>query len=515
MNINVKQGSIQTADADTIIVNLFQGHTNLHGATGAVNSALDGAITDLIGGGDLRGKLGEVATLYPRGAIPARRVIVAGLGKIEEFGLEAVREASAAAIKKAQALGATNVVSIVHGGGVGNLNLRDAAQALVEGSVLALYKYPARRKKEEDDRAAEIASLTLLEIDENKIEQIEAGVEIGRAATESVYLTRTLVNHPSNIITPSALAETAQKMCAEVGLKFQVLEEAEMRQEGMNLLLAVTQGAVEPGKFIIMEHAPQAQAADAPIVLVGKGIAFDTGGYSLKSGAGMVGMKGDMGGGAAVIGAMRAAAQLNLPLRVVGLVPTVENVVSATAYKPNDVFTAKNGVSVEIISTDAEGRLILADALCYADTFNPALVIDVATLTGGKVVAFGSRTSALFTTDDELCHQLRSAGQKADEAVWRMPLDSTYDRQLKSEVADIKNSGGRKASSITAARFLAHFIGDWPWAHLDIADGEFYRPGLDYTPRRYIPQGATGLPTRTLIEFLRHRAETPPLPPNL
>ncbi len=507
MNINVKQGSIQTADADTIIVNLFLGHTDLHGATGAVNSALDGAITDLISGGDLRGKLGEIATLYPRGAIPARRVIVAGLGKVEEFGLEAVREASAAAIKKAQALGATNVASIVHGGGAGKLDLRDAAQALVEGSVLALYKYPFPHKKEQDDSVSEIASLTLLEVDENKIEQIKAGVEIGRAATESVYLTRTLVNHPSNIVTPSALAETARKMCAEVGLKFRVMEEAEMRQEGMNLLLAVTQGAEEPGKFIIMEHAPKAQAADAPIVLVGKGIAFDTGGYSLKSGAGMVGMKGDMGGGAAVIGAMRAVAQLNLPLRVVGLVPTVENVISATAYKPNDVFVARNGVSVEIISTDAEGRLILADALCYADTFNPALVIDVATLTGGKVVAFGSRTSALFTTDDDLCHQLRSAGQKADEAVWRMPLDPAYDRQLKSVVADIKNSGGRKASAITAARFLAHFIGNWPWAHLDIADGEFHLPNLDYTPRRYVQQGATGVPTRTLIEFLRRRAQ--------
>jgi len=394
LNINVKQGSIQAANFDTIIVNLFLGHTDLHGATGAVNGALDGAIVDLINGGDLRGKLGEIATLYPRGVIPSRRVIVAGLGPIEKFDFEAVREASAAAIKKAQALSATNVASIVHGGGVGKLDLRNAAQALVEGSVLALYKYPSPHKKEQDDKVSEIASLTLLEIDENKIEQ-----------------------------------------------------------------------------------------------------------------AGMVGMKGDMGGGAAVIGAMRAVAQLKLPLRVVGLIPTVENVISATAYKPNDVFVARNGVSVEIISTDAEGRLILADALCYADTFNPAAVIDVATLTGGKVVAFGSRTSALFTTDDDLCHQLRIAGQKADEAVWRMPLDPAYDRQLKSEVADIKNSGGRKASAITAARFLAHFIGNWPWAHLDIADGEFHLPNLDYTPRRYVQQGATGVPTRMLIEFLRRRAE--------
>ena len=502
MKLNVKQGNIQTAVADAIIVNLFQGHSGQKGATGAVNSALNGAIADLVNSGDLRGKSGKVVTLYPRNAIPARRVIVAGLGKAEEFNLEAVREASAAAIKRAQKLGATNVVSIVHGGGIGKLNVQDAAQALVEGSLLALYKYPLKKEK---DAPPEIASLTLLETDAGKLPAIKKGVEIGRITAESVSLARTLVNHPGNIITPSALAEAARQMSAETGLAFRVMEEDEMRQEKMNLLLAVTQGATEPGKFIIMEHKPDAQAADAPIVLVGKGIAFDTGGYTLKSGAGMLGMKGDMGGGAAVIGVMRAAAQLNLPLHVVGLVPTVENVVSATAYKPGDVFTARNGVSVEIISTDAEGRLILADALCYADTFNPAAVIDVATLTGGKAVTFGARISALFATDDELCHQLRIAGQKADELMWRLPLDPAYDRQLKSIVADLKNSGGRKASAITAARFLAHFTGNWPWAHLDIADGEFYQPTLDYTPRSYLQQGATGVPVRALIEFLRQQ----------
>jgi len=273
----------------------------------------------------------------------------------------------------------------------------------------------------------------------------------------------------------------------------------------MAVLLAVTQGASQPAKFIVMEHKP-VEVADpkaGPVVLVGKGVAFDTGGYSLKPPASMVSMNGDMGGAAAVIGAMQAVGRLNLPLHVVGLVPTVENVVSATSYKPNDVFVAKNGVSVEIISTDAEGRLILADTLCYAGTLNPAAVIDVATLTGGKVVALGDRTNAVFASDDRLCETLLVAGQECGEPLWRLPLDPAYDRQLKSDAADIKNSGGRNASAITAARFLAHFTDDWLWAHIDIAGSEFYSNGPDQTPRSYLTKGATGMPLRTLVAWLR------------
>jgi leucyl aminopeptidase len=217
----------------------------------------------------------------------------------------------------------------------------------------------------------------------------------------------------------------------------------------------------------------------------------------------MVGMKGDMGGAAAVIGAMQAVAHLKIPLHVVGLVPAVENMISAAAYKPNDVFIAKNGVSIEIISTDAEGRLILADALCYADSLKPIAVIDVATLTGGKVVALGNRFQALFVNDDRLNDRLLAAGQRVGEPLWRMPLDPAYDRQLKSEVADLKNTGGRAASAVTAARFLAYFVGDWPWAHLDIAGSSLYSNGPEQTPRSYLTKGGTGAPLRALVDCLR------------
>jgi len=506
LKIKVEQAAIQTVAADAIIVNLFQGVTEPSGATGVVDKALNGAIRELIEGSDLRGKSGETAVLYPRGAIPARRVIVVGLGKADGFDLEAVREASAVAIKLARKLGARNVATIVHGGGIGGLNLAEASQAVVEGSMLALYKYDAPRAKPEDEAGSEtdIETLNLVEFDAAKIGQVESGAKTGQIIAEAVYLARDLINRPSNIVTPTAIAEAAQQMCDEVGLGCQVMDEAWMREQHMGALLAVTQGAAEPAKFIMMEHKPAGTTQAGPVVLVGKGVTFDTGGYSIKTSEGMVGMKGDMGGAAAVIGAMRAVAQLELPLHVVGLVPAVENMIGPTAYKPNDVFMAKNGVSIEIISTDAEGRLILADALCYADTLKPVAVIDVATLTGGKMIALGNRTNALFVNDDRLNEKLLAAGQRMGEPLWRMPLDPAYDRQLKSEVADLKNTGGRYGSAVTAARFLAHFVGDWPWAHLDIAGSSLYSSGPDQTPRSYLTKGGTGIPLRTFIDYLRN-----------
>ena len=506
MNIVVQQGGIQSVDADTVIVNLFQGVTHPGGATGAVDRALNGAITEVIAGGDLKGKPGETVVLYPRGAMPAQRVIVVGLGRADKFDLEGVREASGGAIKQAAKLGAKNVATIIHGGGIGGLDVTAATQAVVEGSMLAMYKYDApRRKKDEDDDPEPPETLTLVEFDQSKLEAIRAGAQAGQAIAESVYLARTLSNQPSNVATPSAIAEAAQKAAAEAGLRCDLLDEAQMRDLGMNALLAVTQGATQPAQFIIMKYEPPQAQTRRPVVLVGKGVAFDTGGYSLKPPNSMLGMKGDMSGASAVIGAMRAIGLLKGDVPVVGLVPTVENVISATAYKPNDVFIAKNGVSIEIISTDAEGRMILADALCYADAFNPAAVIDVATLTGGKVIALGERTNGLFCDDESLRESLLAAGKIVGEPLWPLPLDPVYDRQIKSDVADIKNSGGRTASAVTAARFLAHFVGEWPWAHLDIAGSEFYSGGPEQTPRSYMTKGATGTAVRTLVEFVRHQ----------
>ncbi|GAB4422649.1 MAG: leucyl aminopeptidase [Anaerolineae bacterium] len=504
MKVSVQQGGIQAVSADAIIVNLFEGVTRPAGATGVIDRALGGLISEVIAAGDLRGKMGETVTLYPRGAIPARRVIVVGLGPADKFDMEGVREASGAAIKQARRLGASSVATIIHGGGIGGLEIGPAAQAVVEGSLLALYQYDGAPAQADDSRNA-IESLALVEFDESKIAAIEAGAQAGQVIAEAVSLARTMVNRPPNQMTPTLIAQTAQQMCADTGTTCLVLDENDMRNEGMGALLAVTQGAAEPAKFIIMSHKPANAANNQPIVLVGKGVAFDTGGYTIKTQAGMSTMKGDMAGAAAVIGAMQAVARLQLPLHVVGLVPTVENMISGSAYKLNDVFTAKNGVTIEILSTDAEGRLILADALCYADGLNPAAVIDVATLTGGKVVALGARTIGLFANPQAgaLAEAVQAAGNRVGEPAWPLPLDPAYDRQIKSDVADLKNTGGRQASAVTAARFLAHFTGDWPWVHLDMANNEFHGSGPEYTPRSYLTRGATGWPVRTLVELLR------------
>ncbi len=505
MEIKIQQGDIRGAAADAIIINLFADVSKPAGGTGAVDAALDGAIQEVIESGDITGKLGETLVLYPRGVIPAKRIIIVGLGSRDGLNLESVREAAGAAIKQARDVGAQDVATIVHGAGIGGLTVEGASQAVVEGSLLALYEYDAPKTINKGDGKA-VETLTLLEFDAMKIDQIEAGAADGEATAEGVYLARTLINQPSNVATPSAIANAAVKMSRSVGIQATAHDEKWMREQKMELLLSVTQGAREQAKFIVMEHKPKGAKNRQPIVLVGKGVAFDTGGYSLKPSASMVGMHGDMGGAAAVIGAMNAIGRMGLPLYVIGVVPTVENVVSATAYKPNDVFVAKNGVSVEIISTDAEGRLILADALCYADTLEPQAVINLATLTGGKMVALGHRTQALFCNDDDLCAGLISAGAESGEPLWRMPLDSAYDRQLKSLSADIKNTGGRMASSVTAARFLAHFVGDWPWAHIDIAGGEKWGNTADETDRSYLTKGGTGVMVRSLVEYVRRLA---------
>ncbi|HMR63061.1 MAG TPA: leucyl aminopeptidase [Anaerolineae bacterium] len=506
--VTVTSGGIQTTQADAIIVNLFEGVTQPAGATGVVNQALAGAIAELIQLGDFQGKLGETAVLYPRGAIPARRVIVVGLGPAKTFDLEGVREASGAAIKQARTLGAAHVATIIHGGGLGGLDLTAAAQAVVEGSLLALYRYnaPGIKQAEKKKEAHQIEQLTLIEFDAGKIAAIQAGATSGEAIAAAVWLARDLVNQPSNVATPRAIVAAAEAMAAEVGLACRVLDEAALRQEGMNLFLAVTQGASEPTKFLILEHKPEGATERRPIVLIGKGVTFDTGGHDLKILESMVRMKGDMAGAAAVIGTLQVAATLGLPRHIIGLAPLGENRLSDTAYKPSDVFTAKNGVSVEVTSPDSEGRLLLADSLCYADSLQPEAVIDVATLTAGKMYALGYRTSALFATDDHLSEALLAAGQKGGEPLWRLPLDPAYDRQLASEVADVKNEGGKWGSAVNAARFLTHFVADWPWAHLDIAAGEFYDDSPWHTPRSYLTAGATGLPLRTLVEFLRSRS---------
>lgn len=495
MEIKVKVGAIQEQDADAIIVNLFEG-ASPGGATHAVDQATNGAISELIEGGDFTGKAGKVAVLYPRGLVPARRVVVVGLGKQADFSLEIVRRATATAVRKARDLGAESVATILQGAGAAGLSVEAAAQAIAEASLLGLYDW--RGLKTGQDEAGAIETLHVVVFEEADREAAEAGVQVGQAIAEGTILTRNLVNTPSNIATPTYLAEVAAQIAERFDMRLQVMEREEIQEMGMGAFTGVAQGTHEPPKFIVLEHNPDPNADT--VVLVGKGITFDTGGISLKSSQNMGLMKSDMAGAGAVLGAMQVVGGLGLPLHVVGLAPATENMPGGSAAKPADVVTALNGKTIEIINTDAEGRMILADALCYAGRYKPVAVIDLATLTGASVVALGrGMAAAVFCEDEHLRKQLLDAAAETHERLWHLPLYPEYKKAMESDTADIKNSSGERTAGVgTSAMFLRQFAEGYPWAHLDIASMAMTKEGNPYTTK-----GATGFGVRLLAQFLR------------
>jgi leucyl aminopeptidase len=505
MEIKVRAGSIEATDDELIIVNLFEGVGTPGGATGAVDKALGSVIAEAVAAGDFRGKKGEIVLFYARGAIPARRVLVVGLGLEDTFTLETVRWASAAAARKARDLGATSFSSIVHGGGAGGFPLDVAAQAVVEGTILGLYRYQELKNKAPERPDPE--QFTLVEFDQSKVPAVEAGALVGEVVADAACLARDLVNRPGNYATPTDLADLAMDIASEFDtMRCQVLNEQDTAELGMGAFLGVAQGSDEPATFIIIEHNPGREDLDT-VVLLGKGITFDTGGISLKPVERMDRMRGDMAGGAAVLAALYAVGILALPLHVVGLVPATENMPGARAYKPGDVLAAMNGKTIEIISTDAEGRLILADGLAYASRFEPKAVVDLATLTGACSVALGRGTAAgVFSTDNGLLARLQAASQASGERIWHLPLYDEYLDKLQSLTADLSNSGGRFGGVGASAMFLKQFAEGFPWAHVDIAPMSFEeRPD---TPKRpaYLQKGGTGFGVRLLVQFLRHWA---------
>jgi leucyl aminopeptidase len=498
VKIDVKQGAIQEQTTDMIVVNLFEGVTEPGGATAAADRALGGQLQELLALGDFKGKLNDTALLYPSQGFPARRVLMVGLGKQEEFDLDKVRQVSATAARKARSLGIRNYATIVHGGGAAGLDASEAAQALAEGTHLSQYRFTQHRTDEEDeDERTELETVRVVVFSADLVDTIERGVTDGESIAAAVNWVRDLVNQPANYATPALLAEEARRMAKNAGLEFESFGPAKLRKLGMGALLGVAQGSVQEPRFVILEHNQRA-GATAPIVLVGKGITFDSGGISLKRRENMDKMKGDMAGAAAVLGTMQAAAALGIPQRVIGLVPATENLPSGSALKPGDVVETMIGKTIEVSNTDAEGRLILADALGYAQRYEPAAVVDLATLTGACMVALGTLAAGLFSNNDELAAKIEEASRVAHERVWRMPLWKEYGEQIKSEVADMKNVGGRPAGAITAAMLLSKFVGDIPWAHLDIA-------GMAATEKDspYQPKGASGYGVRLLVQLLR------------
>lgn len=500
---------VRSVATDALVVNLFQGVTTPTGATGAVDAALGGAISRVIAAGDLSGKLGETAVLYPQGEIQAKRVIVVGLGPESSFSVEAARRASASALLTAKRLGAADVATIAHGagsgssegGGGGGLGSEAAAQATLEGALLATYAFAGWRGGKDERR---IESLTLVGNEPADTAAFEAAAAVANALNAGASLARDLVNLPPNVATPRFIAEQALALTRSTSLKVDVGDLAWAEERKMGAFVSVARGSANPPAFIRIEH--NAGRDDLPtIVLVGKGVSFDSGGLSLKTRDGMVTMKCDMGGAAAVIGALLAASRLDLPLHIVGLCPCVENMPDGAAFRPGDVVVASNGVSIEIISTDAEGRLALADALVHAGEYRPQAVVDIATLTGASVTALGAGVAAsLFSTDEALSAALVASGRESGEKVWPMPLFDEYRQTIKSKVvADLRNTGGAQGGVGTAAVFLQAFT-DYPWAHVDMAGMALDDSGSKERP--YQVPGATGYGVRLLVSYLRNAA---------
>ena len=501
MNIKISNSSIQAASADAILVSLFEGVDISSGAAGAVDKALNGAISELLNANDFRGKFNEVTVIYSRGVIPTPRVIVIGLGKVEEFSLDRIRQASATGAKKARELGCKAIASTVFGASSVDISL--AAQAMVEGALLGLYRW--RTNHTGPVERGDIESLTLVESDAAKIGTIESGVGVGRAVASGVYRARDLVNQSPNTMTPSGLAQSAQEMAKEVGVKCTVHDLEWIKSQNMNAYLAVTQGSLNPPKFIELEYNG---SVDAPLVFVGKGLTFDSGGISLKGADGMEDMRSDMGGAAAVIGAFEAIAKMKLPVHLVGLVAACENMPSGTATRPADVVRARNGKTIEIVNTDAEGRLTLADALSYAAEFKPKAVIDLATLTGACVTALGANVAAgYFANDESLAQKVDEASRASSERLWRLPLYDDYRDKIRTDYADLSNSGGAGSGVGSSAIFLAEFT-SYPWSHWDIAGMVLDKIGATalypHTHPPHVIRGATGFGVRALVSFAQN-----------
>ena len=479
--------------ADALIVNLFQGVKKPGGVTGAVDAALDGAISELIASGEIKGMLGQVTTIHVFGQVPASRVVVVGLGRKRDFDTEAARRATAAAMRAMKRVGAKRVATVLHGAGEGGLDPDVAAQAVTEGALLGLYEYQRPGKPPMKDGVTE---LNIVERARSKVPAIRAGIERGRIIAEGAMLARDMSNSPANHMTPTDMAVRADQAATDAGLDITVFDREEMEERGMGALLGVSKGSAQPPKFIILEYKGDPDSEKA-IGLVGKGVTFDSGGISLKPAGGMAEMKTDMSGGAAVIGAMRAIGLLKPKINVTGLVPAAENLPSSTAQKPGDIVTAMNGKTIEVDNTDAEGRLLLADALSYGNQIGLSPMIDIATLTGAILVSLGKVATGAFTNNQRTVDRLLKASRATGEKMWQLPMFDEYKKQNKSDVADVKNTGGRNAGSITAALFLAEFSEKTPWVHLDIA-GTARAASTD----GYTPKGSSGVPVRTLVQFV-------------
>ena len=496
MEFSVKSGNPEKQRAGCVVIGVFEGR-KLSAAGKQLDKASGGALTALLRRGDIEGRCGQTLLLHSLPHSLCDRVLLVGCGKEREFDTRIYRQVTTITARTLNDTGTTDAVSYLTDlnikGRDSSWKVRDAVQTTAD----ALYVFDQLKSNNKDNIRRPLKKMTLSVPSRRELSDGETAVREGSAIAAGMKLAKDLGNLPGNICTPTYLADQAKSLKKHARkLNVEVLEEADMEKLGMGSFLSVARGSRQPAKLIVMNYHGGAKG-DKPVVLVGKGVTFDSGGISLKPGAAMDEMKFDMCGAASVFGALSACVQLEMPLNVVGIVPATENLPDGQATKPGDIVTSMSGQTIEILNTDAEGRLILCDALTYAERFEPAAVVDIATLTGACVIALGKHAAAVLSNHGPLATELQNCGKTAGDRCWEMPLWDDYQSQLDSNFADMANIGGREAGTITAACFLSRFTKKYHWAHLDIA-GVAWNQGKE--------KGATGRPVPLLMQFLLERA---------
>ncbi|MCX7628451.1 MAG: leucyl aminopeptidase [Methylophilaceae bacterium] len=494
MEFSIKNGNPEKQRNACVIVGVFESRKLSHAAE-AIDRASNGYLTSLLRRGDMEGKAGTTLLLHNVPGTLCDRVLLVGCGKERELNERVFRQAVQASVKALENTGAGDAASFLAELPVKRRNLEWRIEQMVEVTAETVYQFAHPQCKKEQERRG-LSRLVIQVPQRNDLRRADVALKHGLAIAGGVRLARDLGNLPGNICTPAYLAEQAADLAKRFGLEIEVLERADMEKLGMGALLSVARGSHQPPKLIIL-HYRRGKHDRKPVVLIGKGITFDAGGISLKPAADMDEMKFDMCGAASVLGTLRAVADLDLPINLIGMIPACENLPDGNANKPGDIVTSMSGQTIEVLNTDAEGRLILCDAMTYAERFEPETVVDIATLTGACVIALGHHASGLFGNDEKLIEALTDAGDTAFDRAWPLPLWEEYQEQLKSNFADMANIGGRPAGSITAACFLSRFAKKFKWAHLDIA-GTAWKSGKE--------KGATGRPVPLLTHFLLEQA---------
>lgn len=493
MDISVKSDHPKQSTADCIVIGVFEPH-KLTPAAKLVDAMTGKLLSKSVTAGNSMGKLAQTMMVSHPNLRPGQRILLVGCGKLKEFNSSSFNQVIAASARTLRDVGCKQAAIFLTELAVRERNTNWVFKHTVETLENTLYQFDQLKSKS-DRKTFALRKISLFVGKTTELKNARLGLHQGKAVAKGVKLAKDLGNLPGNICTPSYLAKQARKLGKSYDIKITIHHQKQMEKLGMNALLSVARGSREAPKLITMEYRGTT-AKSAPIVLVGKGLTFDAGGISLKPAASMDEMKYDMCGAASVFGAVVAAAELRLPLHLIAIIPSSENLPDGAANKPGDIVKSMSGQTIEILNTDAEGRLILCDALTYAERFKPAVIVDVATLTGACIVALGSHASGLFANDDALADELFEAGEQCQDKTWRMPIWSEYQQQLKSNFADIANIGGRNAGAVTAACFLARFTKKQKWAHLDIA-GTAWRSGSQ--------KGSTGRPVPLLTQFLINR----------